>query len=190
MWWGVGAFGLLLVVMAGLLVWWPWHCQNKTLSEIRRSGGGDLSEPVGPEWLRDLVGVEVMAGFDHVILVKFDDRVTDAGLVHLRSLTELRELQLDGTSVTNAGLTHLEKLPNLRILYLDGTNVTDAGLVHLKELPKLQTLGLSSTKVTDSGLAKLRELPKLKWLNIAETRVTDDGVKKLQAALPKCEVRR
>ena len=62
-------------------------------------------------------------------------RITDAGLVHLSGLTNLRDLWLTGTGV---GLT--------------GTGVTDAGLVHLSGLKKLEVLDLDGTGVTDSGL--------------------------------------
>ncbi len=40
----------------------------------------------------------------------------------------------DKQQVTDADLVHLKGLTNLRILYLGGTQITDAGLVHLKNL--------------------------------------------------------
>ena len=69
--------------------------------------------------------------------------VTDAGLVHLKGLTNLSVLGLDGTQVTDAGLVHLKGLTKLSDLWLNGTQVTDAGLVHLKGLTNLSVLGLA-----------------------------------------------
>ena len=37
------------------------------------------------------------------------DQITDAELVHLKDLTELRELRLGGTKVTDAGIAELQK---------------------------------------------------------------------------------
>ena len=44
-------------------------------------------------------------------------KVTDAGLVHLKALTDLLQLNLGGTQLTDAGLAHLSGLTNLQ--YLD-----------------------------------------------------------------------
>ena len=45
--------------------------------------------------------------------------MTDAGLEHLKGLTQLRVLNLANTKVTDAGLEHLKGLTQLRMLYLD-----------------------------------------------------------------------
>ena len=57
--------------------------------------------------------------------------VTDAGLIHLRGLSQLVGLDLSQTKVTNTGLVHLEGLKHLDSLGLADTQVTDAGLTHL-----------------------------------------------------------
>ena len=65
------------------------------------------------------------------------------------------------TEVTDARLVQLERLTQLRYLDLTRTEVTDAGLVHLKGLINLQTLGLARTNVTDAGVGDLQmALPK------------------------------
>ncbi len=99
-------------------------------------------------------------------------------------------VNLSGTQVTDAGLEHLKGLTNLRRLYLSGTKVTDAGLEHLKGLTNLEHLSLSSTKVTDAGLEHLKGLTKLRALALKGTQVTNVGVKKLQQALPNCKIYR
>ena len=43
-------------------------------------------------------------------------RITDAGLVHLKGLTDLQKLNLGGTEITAAGIADLQKaLPNCKI---------------------------------------------------------------------------
>ena len=57
---------------------------------------------------------------------------------HLRRLTELRRLKLRRTSVSDAGLVRLKGLVNLEDLDIGGTLVTDAGVQELRKvLPKL-----------------------------------------------------
>ncbi|MBL8825542.1 MAG: protein kinase [Planctomycetaceae bacterium] len=59
--------------------------------------------------------------------------VTDASLIHLKSLTKLKELQLNETAVTDAGLPQLESLPELVILDLNKTPATAAGVQQFKQ---------------------------------------------------------
>jgi hypothetical protein len=53
-------------------------------------------------------------------------------------------------------MEHLRGLTRLNGLTLDGTQVTDAGLAHLKPLAMLQMLKLDDTRVTDDGFADLQ----------------------------------
>ena len=65
-----------------------------------------------------------------------DTQITDAGLIHLKGMTKLVNLHLDGTSITDAGLVHLKELTNLKALYISETQVTDVGIAELqKALP-------------------------------------------------------
>jgi internalin A len=69
---------------------------------------------------------------------------------------------LDGTQTTDAGLAHLKGLTNLSALGLADTQLTDAGLVHLKGLSRLSCLSLSGTPVTGAGIKELeRAAPSL-----------------------------
>jgi hypothetical protein len=103
----------------------------------------------------------------------------------------------DGLSVSFSMNTIMDEhmvlfkvLPQLSELYLESTHITDAGLVHLKGLTELSYLNLRGTEVTDSGLVHLKGVTKLIVLDLIDTQVTDSGAKALQAALPKCEIKR
>lgn len=97
-------------------------------------------------------------------------QVTDAGLVHLKGLTKLQKLSLNRCQLTDAGLVHLKELTNLQVLALSGTLVTDAGLVHLKGLTKLQRLDVSRSGVVDAGLVHLKGLTELTHLNLSRSQ--------------------
>jgi len=93
-----------------------------------------------------------------------------------------------GTRVTDAGLQHLKGLTQLQTLDLSGTRVTGSGLEHLKGLAQLHTLFLSRTQVTDARLVRLKGLTQVKSLFLDDTQVTDQGVKRLQETLPSCTI--
>ena len=60
-------------------------------------------------------------------------------------------------------MEHLKGLTALQRLNLNGTQLTDAGLEHLKGLTRLQRLALRNTKVTDAGVTRLQQaLPNCK----------------------------
>ncbi len=117
------------------------------------------------------------------------NKITDAGLVHLKGLTKLQSLVLSDTKITDAGLVHLKGLTNLQTLYLYNTQITDAGLVHLKGLINLELIGLGfCRKITDAGLVHLKGMTNLEKLILYDAKVTDAGVADLQKALPNCKI--
>jgi hypothetical protein len=171
--------------------------QREAVEAIRKSGGYVVydyhvqkpgNSPPGPAWLRGLLGTDFFA--TALGVGSLFSPATDAGLKHLKGLTQLRWLFLQETQATDADLEHVMGLTQLEALRLCGTQVTDAGLKHLEGLMQLQELDLQGTQVTDAGLEHLKGLTRLQDLDIQHTRVTDEGVKKLQQALPKCNIRR
>jgi hypothetical protein len=96
--------------------------------------------------------------------------------------------RFDRTRVTDAGLVHLKGLTRLRTLWLEGTGVTDAGLAHLRGASELNNLRLQGTGITDDVLPLLRGMTNLNELRLQGTRVTDAGVHELRKALPGLQV--
>lgn len=58
--------------------------------------------------------------------------------------------------MSDAGLRHLKGLTNLAQLNLRATPATDAGLVHIKGMRQVSELNLAETHVTAKGVAKLK----------------------------------
>jgi hypothetical protein len=128
-------------------------------------------------------------------------QITDAGLVHLKSLYRVYFVNLKRTTVTfPAVLELLAYLPDGSISFsegrvgsqtinLSGSTVTDDDLKLLSEFTKLQNLDLSQTGITDRGLEFLHALTTLKHLNLTDAEVTDAGVERLRQALPDLKIR-
>jgi len=100
--------------------------------------------------------------------------VTDAGLLHLNGLTNLRALFLTG-DMTDAGLKHLSGLRNLVDICLS-EKVTADGFKVLLRYRKLRCVRLKVPKDAEAGLRLLKELPALRMLDFADN-LTDSGLK-------------
>jgi Leucine-rich repeat (LRR) protein len=91
--------------------------------------------------------------------------------------------------VTDAGLVNLKGMTNLKKLtFEDCRNVSDEGLKVLVDLQALELLNLKGTQTTDASVALLSGLKNLKELNLQFTQVSDEGIKRLKKALPKAKV--
>ncbi len=132
-----------------------------------------------------------------------DSGFTDAEMVHLSGMKNLRRLGLGGTVISDQGLKELRGLSALERLDLrasracdtgDAANylnlktlqraglrprITDAGLRELTALKQLRWLDLTDTQITDAGLAVLNELTNLEELSLANTSISTLGVKEL-----------
>jgi|GEM_PF-2034355 len=140
------------------------------------------SEADGPAWLRRLLGDDFFSDV-HAVTLRGGSH-DDCDLAFLQELPELRQLDLQDTTITDAGLEHLSGLSELVRLNLKGTFVSDAGLRRVKGLSRLEHLDLSGTKVGDAALSSLKDLTQLAELELADTAVTDAGAEQLREALP------
>lgn len=210
---------LILVTLLGVGLGWFVHCgerQRRAVEALKEVGGEisyDTPGAAPAEKSFDLSGWFPRDYLDDVDRVDLSEsKFTDAEMVHLRGLTGLQSIHLNGTLVTDAGLAHLKGLHRLKHLTLDGIQVTDDGLAHVQGLTQLEWLSLDATQVTDAGLAYIQDLRRLVWLDLDGTQVTDTGlpqlqgqtslkelglrgtqvtdagVAKLQSVLPKCEI--
>ncbi|MGI8602038.1 MAG: c-type cytochrome domain-containing protein [Verrucomicrobiales bacterium] len=110
------------------------------------------------------------------------DKFSDADLAKFSPLAvQMEDMNLARTKITDAGLVAVSQMKNLKRLRLENTAVTDAGLDQLKSLENLEYLNLFNTQITDAGLEKLAPLKKLKRLYVWQTKATKEGAEKLHA---------
>jgi hypothetical protein len=100
------------------------------------------ASPPGPDWLHKVLGVDFLASVTFVSLKSHGpDRahVTDGDLVPLQDLGEIRTIQLDWTEISDAGLLHLKGLTQMKMLSIRDTRVTATGCQKLwNSLPNLK----------------------------------------------------
>ena len=101
------------------------------LSTVIGCGAMSTPEQKGVRAIERLDGfVEMIDG--HAFYVSLcETEVSDADLVHLKELTMLNILALDGTEVTDAGLEHIKGLTHLKELEIPKTRISDLGVQHL-----------------------------------------------------------
>jgi hypothetical protein len=114
--------------------------QREAATAIEKLGGQvewDSKASGKPAWLRKLLEDDFFNSVDRVF--PGDTKVTDARLEHLKGLSRLQQLTLNGTKVTDAALKHLKGLSQLQMLWLHNTQVTSKGVRKLEQaLPKCQ----------------------------------------------------
>ncbi len=171
------ALVLIFGVWLGLLV----HRVNKqreAVAWVKEMGGRVLykyetddfasflnnnADPPGPDWLRNLIGLEYFANVSSVYL----ENSTATDISPLAHLASLEQLFLDGANV--ADLSPLASLDNLERLSLRQTDVSD--ITPLAALSNLRELALDDTLVSD--LAPLENLTNLYILSLDDTPIKD-----------------
>jgi hypothetical protein len=159
------AFLVMLGVFGAFWVGVPAYRQFVAIRAIEKLGGRANMNAVGPKWLRDVVGDDMMRMFDQVDMVS-----------------------LSGTHATDDTLRQLSGLTDLFSIGLRDTEVTDAGMAHLARMKNLWSINVSGTRVSDVGLMRLMRLPNLTFLNMVDTQVTDESVAELQWAMPELRI--
>jgi len=101
--------------------------------------------------------------------------VTDEGLRQLAGMTQLKRLDLSGTSITDRGLEVLRHLSALEHLSLAGTAITDAGARELAHCHELERLDLGWTRTGDGAIRALAGKRALTHLTTG-VGVTDAGI--------------
>jgi hypothetical protein len=165
---------------------WEWRDNQQVPFEFVKPWPKWLLKAVGPEFLGNVTRVDLGrngssddALMSHVgklhqleYLHAIRLSVSDEGLFHLRNLTHLRTLSLEGTRVQGPGLVHLKRLTRLEHLGLPRFPFTDDDLSHLAGLTRLNYIAITGDRVTNAGLAHFRAMGELQFLNVTHTRIT------------------
>jgi hypothetical protein len=128
----------------------------------------------------------------HILTLWLNPYVTPESMKTIKKLPRLHSFYCVGELNSDEGLIHLKELPRLRELDLvdfrDKPGITDDGLKHVSEMKSLIYLQIHVSGITDEGLMHLKNLSELQQLYLSDTQVTDAGVKQLQLALPTCKI--
>ena len=130
---------LAAAVYGALLVWVPYQREQRIAKEFEALGGRVKFQYAGPDWIPQSMRDRTMLFSRVTDLHLFNTQVTDAGLEHLKELTNLEWLDLNYTQVTDAGLEQVIGLTNLEEIFLRNTQVTAEGRAMLrKALPNCE----------------------------------------------------
>ncbi len=181
------------IMQGGGKVWYDWEwsgfqSQPYGWTSQLKSGG----MPNWPKWLVNRLGPDYFGDVKRVVIGPRDPDLvmayvaqlgrleelsflakvplSDAGLRHLRGLTELKELAMpsSGSRITAAGLVNLRGLTGLRrLLFWEAPALVDDDLAQLKDLTALQHLQLSYSPrnvITGAGLVYLEDMVNMRAL--------------------------
>ena len=132
-------------------------------------------------------GVEHLRHLSNLSTVHISNsQITDKSVDVLTRCAKIERLSLQGNRFTDRTFEYASRLHGLKSLVVGSGDVTftDDGLARLEGLTKLERLGIQNSQITDSGIAHLTKLTKLKDLWVGGTRITDRGVAELKRTRP------
>jgi hypothetical protein len=104
---------------------------------------------------------------------QFGDEQLRAIVPAMKELDKFNPLNVSGSSVTDAGIRHLKTLTELERLDVYETAVTVNGLMELQHLPKLSFIAISRGQYSDEAVAALkRAFPKATILEVGRPTTT------------------
>lgn len=161
-----------------------WSCERFVIDKVESLNGS--------------VSIDFPQGNVLFSVVGLPPLVTDADLRDLApylSKVGVRGISLAATKVTDAGcrnlLAHCHS--NLRFLDVSGTSITGKGLESIATCPHLHSLALSKSTLSDGMLQVLVATQALRKIFVFDATAEDDAVKRLCRAVPeqiKVECRR
>jgi len=141
--------------------------------------GKELRLTVSPAEVRNLAGLDALAGENLHSLMLCNSGADDAAMRHVADLKSLQVLHVHGTYIGDVGAEYLRGLANLRVLHAGDTRIGNVGASYLAALPQLEWLDLSGTAVTDEAMVFVGRIGTLRELNLASTQVGSEGIAQL-----------
>ena len=171
-------------------------------AELERAGATVLTSPIEPVVLHQLLGsrravqiaivrftgnavtdddLQVLADCSTAprlreVIIRDAQKVTDAGLQHLASLSQVETIDLSGTPIHGQGLRALARCNRLRCLRLNRTAVRDAAFEAIADLDNLAVLDLNDTPISGEGFRHLRKMDHLEEISLQRTCLSEDGL--------------
>jgi len=134
-------------------------------------------------WVVPLGGSIQRDASDNIVAVNLRGAwVNDVELMDLANLPHLEQLDLSHTRITDEGMLHLKSAAGIRELNLYYAElITDQGMSAIRNWKMLKRLNLRGTRVANGTLEIVSRLTQLEALDIANTQVTDNGMDQLIA---------
>jgi len=146
-----------------------------------RSGKADRVH-IRQKWTGGDDGLKLLRRLPDVTWLSLEDsKVTDAGLIHVVELKNLKYIYFGHSRVKGPGLVHLKQLKNLYHLSLRYMPVKDKWLRHVGEMSQIQSLGLDDTPTTNNSLLLLEKMTNLKSLWLDRSKVSSEGLAHLKS---------
>ena len=150
--------------------------------KIDRDGSGNVTGVhLRGSWVSDteLADLALMPKLEFVDLSH--TRITDDGLLHLKSLRTIKNLNLYyAEQITDQGMTAIRDWNNLKRLNVRGTRISDGTLAIVSGLTQLEWLDIAYAPFTDNGLDALVTLTQLKELSIGRSRLNKNALEVLR----------
>jgi Leucine-rich repeat (LRR) protein len=148
------------------------------------SAGRIVAVNLRGSWVADVDMIELARLPDLERLDLSHTRITDEGMMNLKSAPKITELKLFYAEwITDQGMRAIKEWKHLKRLDLRGTRISDGTLEIAGGLSSLESLDISNTEVTDLGLENLITLDNLKELTLGKGHITMSGFAKV-AMLP------
>jgi hypothetical protein len=157
---------------------WITHLGGKV---SRDASGKVIAVNLRGSWIND---AEMLHLADLPDLEKLDlshTRISDEGLLRLKSAPQIRELNLYYSEwITDQGMAAIRGWKHLKRLNVRGTRISDATLELVSHIGGLEALDIANTSVTDNGLDHLITLVNLKELSLGHGRLTNSALEILR----------
>ncbi len=141
-------------------------------------GCGALFAAGSTDWIVKLGGKLERNGAGKTVAVNLRGSwINDAEMLGLAGLPDLEKLDLSHTRITDEGMLRLKSAPKIRDLNLFYAEwITDQGMTAIRDWKHLKRLNARGTRISDGTLAIVSRITGLEALDIAHTSVTDNGL--------------
>jgi Leucine-rich repeat (LRR) protein len=149
---------------------------------IERDAAGDvIAVHLGRTWVGDTELLDLARLPKLTSLDLSHTRITDEGLLHLKSVTQIQDLNLYyAEQITDQGMTAIKGWKNLKRLNVRGTRISDGTLAIVGTLTGLESLDVAYTQITDNGLDALVPLTQLRELSLGRSKLSDNALEVLR----------
>lgn len=122
-----------------------------------------------------LLQLKPLVGLEELNL-RYAELITDEGMSAVKGWKQLKRIDLRATKITDTTLGYLGGLNTLESIDAGFAQITDNGIELLSTLPRLKQLTIGGNKLTDTGMQALRLMPTLEYLDVSGPQRTDSGL--------------